>query len=410
MRALATGRRRRASPRRRPRTTSWSSIGKQRGRGSGLERPLSARDRPPFLVFSNLAVALAGAWGDGDGGGADRQKQRRRTADQARQAAVERAAVGAAPKRGKKRRLAAAPDPTPDQLTADRVRAVLATADVDRTTLRDVVSRVALEGGGQGGDLPRAVVQAAVDDVLAGGGGGGDGAGALLGGWPAAAAATTAARAVPAGLAGDALAPYLDLRDDNPAAWTLTVDDELSLPATDTCGDISLQAALAVAAALRARGAPAAAAQAGARAAHATACGLLNEAWTASRRQGRGAVEVWGGLFRPPKFLPETMGGGGGGDSGDAAVEPRPVKGGVDVPTKASPAKREAWAPRASAAFGAVAPSRTPAAESPPSVLDPISADGGAGAVFDWAARSGVRAGVVLAAAARLRGRVGEGR
>lgn len=366
------------------------------GRLAGGPRP------PPPSPRSNLAVALASAWGgEGDDGAANRQHRRRRTADQARLAAVERAAAAAAPapKRAKERHPTAAPDVEPERLAADRVKAVLATADVDRTTLRDVIARVALEGGARPAP-PRRVVQATVDDVLAGGGGEGDaaGAGALLGGWArTATAAAAAAAAVPAGLAGDALAAYLDLRATNPPEWTVTIEDELALPLHAARGDASLQAALDVAAALRRAGASPAGAQAAARAVHATAIGVLNEAWMASRRKGQGAASVWGGLFRPPCFLPDAADGGGGvlGDT----VEPRPVKGGVDVP--AATASKGNWAPRASAAFGALAP-RAPAP--PPSPAPAADDDGGAAAVFDWAARSGVRGGVVRAAAARLRG------
>jgi hypothetical protein len=304
-----------------------------------------------------------------------------------------------------------------DALARDRVRAVLATADVTGTTVAAVRRRVAVEGGGSA-RVPGRVVRAVVDEVMGGEGGKGGarvlqggkgGARVLQGGGGTGGRGGGAGPPLPAGLDADDVPAYL-LASEHAATPILTAADELTLPYAPDPRDAVVAASLRVVEAMAAASpaVPRASAIDGARVAHIAAVGGLRAAWVASHKKGRGTMATWAGLFRPPPGPGQDGGEREAVESGGDAVHPVPRRRVVAVPSKGGGGGGHTYAPRATRAFAAAAAGGLP----PPapqddeeallaSCLDGLPPD--AATVLDRAARAGVRPGVVLAAAARLK-------
>lgn len=361
---------------------------------------------PPPLSLSHLAASLADVW-DGGPITAPAPAKKRARLDPAAAAAAASASA-APPTRKRKSPSPPAHLPTGDAFLLTRVRAVLATADTARTSVRHVRARVVAEGAGAPVPSKRDV-RKAVDAVLSDrqSGGGRAGVGVLLGGGGSGGGGTRVAGfrpsmvPLPVGLAASDVDAYVHAATGDGAL--LTADDELTMPFTGDARDDAIQGTLALADALqREHGATPAAAMAGARAAVAASSAGLSAAWIASFRKGRGTLASWAAQFKPP-----GVEGGRAGAPPAGTATPTPRRRVVAVPAAAiAVAKR--YVPRGTAAFrgtggqGAVA---SAAADADASMLEAAftGLQPAAATVLDRAAGAGVRPGVVCAAAAALK-------
>lgn len=301
--------------------------------------------------------------------------------------------------------------PTGDAFLLARVRAVLATADSGRTSVRHVRARVVAEG--PGAPVPsKQAVREAVDAVLSERQGG-DGVGVQVllggsgcGGGAVARGVVATPTRLPAGVSGSDVDAHTQASTGH--SMLLSTADELAMPFTDDPRDGTIAAALAVADALTQAGASLAAAADGARAAVAASSAALSAVWIDSFRSGRGTMASWAARFRPP-----GVGGGGGGDGASDAccAAPTPRRRVMRVsaaPGRATVPRR--YMPRRTAAFSGVG--EPPPATAAATILDDETTiasavaglDAAAATVLDRAVGAGVRPGVVCVAAAKLRG------